>query len=99
MSAHSLLEREIVDLLNSAGWFAWPSHSPRDLPAKPGMPDILAVRDGRLLAVEVKVPPDKLSARQVDVIESLHQHGARVLVVTRLVEVEDFIRDHTKGGV
>jgi hypothetical protein len=49
------------------------------------------------LAVEVKVPPDKLNDSQVSVIESLHRAGARVLVVTRLVEVEEFVRDHERG--
>ena len=97
MSDHGELEKKILALLNGAGWFAWPSHSPRDLPARPGMPDILAVRDGRLLAVEVKVPPDKLNESQVDVIELLHRHGARVLVVTKLSEVEAFIEEHTRG--
>ena len=96
MTTHGDLEKKVLTLLNESGWFAWPSHSPRDLPAKPGIPDILAVRDGRLLAVEIKVPPDKLNPAQVGVIEELHHHGARVLVVTRLVEVEDFVREHTK---
>jgi Holliday junction resolvase len=99
VSDHGTLEKLVLSLLNDAGWFAWPSHSPRDLPAKPGMPDILAVRDGRLLAVEVKVLPDKLNAAQVSMIESLHRHGVRVLVVTRLQDVETFIEEHTKRGL
>jgi Holliday junction resolvase len=97
MSEHSILEKKIIEALATGGWLAWQTHGPREHPYVAGIPDILAVRDGRLLAVEVKVPPDKLNYSQVSVIEALHRHGARVLVVTRLREVEDFVRDHTKG--
>jgi predicted RecB family endonuclease len=97
VSAHSELEKQIIDILAVNKWMAWLTHGPRDHPYVPGMPDILAVRDGRLLAVEVKILPDKLSAVQVDMIESLHRAGVRVLVVTRLQEVETFIADHTKA--
>ena len=99
MTAHGDLEKRIIELLAVNKWLAWQTHGPRDHPYVPGMPDILAVRDGRLLAVEVKVPPDKLNEAQVSVIESLHRHGVRVLVVTRLAEVETFFDEHTKGGL
>ena len=62
------------------------------MPAHPGIPDILAVKGGRLLAVEVKIPPDKLSAAQVNVIESLHHAGARVIVAGSVKDVEEVAR-------
>ena len=98
MSEHSILEKQIIEALATGGWLAWQTHGPREHPYVAGIPDILAVRDGRLLAVEVKVPPDKLTFTQVSVIETLHRHGARVLVVSKLAEVETFIDDHTKGA-
>ena len=92
MTPHSRVERDIIALLTSCGWFAFESHSPTARPAHPGIPDILAVKEGRLLCVEVKVPPDKLSATQVDVIESLHHAGARVIVARSVADVEDVAR-------
>lgn len=92
MSKHSDIERDIIALLTECGWFAWPSHSPTARPAHPGIPDILAVKGGRLLCVEIKVPPDKLSSTQVDVIECLHHHGARVIVARGVKDVEEAAR-------
>ncbi len=54
------------------------------LPA--GTPDVLAIKDGRALFVEVKRPGNKPTALQQAMMETLRGYGARCLVAT---SVED----------
>ena len=60
-----------------------------------GIPDILAVKRGRMLAVEVKVHPDRLNSAQVSVIESLHHHGVRVVIARDVEDIQDVARGKT----
>ncbi|MDQ2831836.1 MAG: VRR-NUC domain-containing protein [Chloroflexota bacterium] len=54
--------------------------------AAAGTPDVLAIKDGRALFVEVKRPGNKPTALQQAMMETLRGYGARCLVAT---SVED----------
>jgi hypothetical protein len=90
MSAHSELQFSILQFLRISGWMAWVTHDPRNHPAYYGMVDVLALREGRLLAVEVKIPPDKPSDVQGGVMADLVDHGATICVATCLDDVLRF---------
>ncbi len=57
------------------------------LPA--GCPDVLAIKDGRALFVEVKRPGKKPTARQVAMMDTLRGYGARCLVATSIADLQD----------
>jgi hypothetical protein len=92
MTRHSEFEGLIVDLLNYSGWLAWRTHTGRDRPTVSGMPDILAVRPGRVMAVEVKIKPDKPSADQERMLGELRAHGVTVCVAYCLEDVKEAMR-------
>jgi len=56
----------------------------------PGVSDLVAVRDGKVLWVETKRPGGKLSAAQEKFRENITQHGGTYLVVSDLRQLEEF---------
>jgi len=53
---------ELVELLGRFGWLAYHTHDSRHSAA--GFPDIIAIRDGRLLAIETKSSSGVVSSDQ-----------------------------------
>ena len=98
------LTRCIVDYLNFSGHFATRLQSTgtyRDdlnkfVPSqqRAGMPDVLAVVDGRALFVEVKVGRDTLSQPQKQTITTLEQAGAWVYVAHSFEGFADWFTAH-----
>ena len=64
--AASMTERELqqslVDAARKLGWLAYHTH--RSTRSEPGFPDLVMVRDGRLLIWELKSAAGQLSERQ-----------------------------------
>lgn len=56
----------------------------RGLGTVPGIPDILALKAGRLVAIELKVPGGRLSPAQRETIAALKAAGARVEIADSL---------------
>jgi len=90
--SHDELEGQILEYLALNGWLAWRTHGPRTRPINLGIPDIMAVRDGQHAAVEVKIPPDKLSEKQAKWLTDLAEHGSIICVATKLEDVYSFAR-------
>jgi len=59
-----------------------------------GLPDVMAVRSGQLLAVEVKRPGKNASAIQRRLLERLAAKGAIVVVAYSVPEVLSAIEEH-----
>lgn len=57
--------RMVVDALQHLGWLAAHHPDSRKLVGSAGMPDIVAVRHGRLAFIELKVKGGRTSAEQV----------------------------------
>lgn len=57
--------RTVVDALQHLGWLAAHHPDSRKLVGSAGMPDIVAVRHGRLAFIELKVKGGRTSAEQV----------------------------------
>jgi Holliday junction resolvase len=87
MTPHGELQDLILDYLRLNGWWANATHSGRYHPTTKGVPDILAIREGKALFVEVKASGDQVSPTQHDVQTDLQAHGAIVVTATRLEDV------------
>lgn len=60
---------------------------------KSGIPDILACRNGRLLAIEVKRPGGRVTAIQRKRLAELEAAGADVVVITSVDEALSIMRN------
>jgi hypothetical protein len=92
------LQRQVmahVDARSAPGTLVW--HTPnggwrsrieaaimKALGVRPGIPDLLALKAGRLCAIELKAPGGKLSKAQQEMIAKLKAAGARVEVASSL---------------
>jgi Holliday junction resolvase len=93
-----LLEREIqtqiIDYLTKTGWKVIRNYM-RAIRYKggnaknpnSGMPDLLAIKNGKYVWIEVKTPKGLISKTQQEYITSLRNHGATVLVATSYRDV------------
>jgi hypothetical protein len=88
------LQRSVIQHLHWRAprdvWFAhypgggWRSRAEaailKSMGTKPGTPDLLLVRDGKLFGLELKAPGGRLSPAQVECHEDLHHAGVTVAV-------------------
>lgn len=90
----STVVKNILKYLRAVGFYAYKTHGgPMQ---KAGLPDIIAIRDGRYYAFEVKSPTAKGKAGeatklQEKVIRDLRAHGAVAGVVRSETDVVDLI--------
>jgi hypothetical protein len=63
------------------------------LGAKPGVPDVLAVREGRLYGLELKAEGGRLSPVQIDCHDALRAAGAEVAVAIGVDEALAQLRE------
>ena len=88
------IESAIVTALRLAGWLVmkipndalYRSRVPH---AQKGAPDLVAVRDGRVVFIEVKAPRGALSQHQHAVHEALRARGAEVRVARGVNDILD----------
>ena len=71
---------EIMAGLKLSGYMAWHTHDTRNHPTTKGMPDIMAVKDGRLLAVEVKRQRGRIRADQLTFLAILKAHETPAII-------------------
>jgi len=86
--AETRLQRKIVEYLNANGFFAF--KMPGTIFLR-GMPDVFAVRDGRLYCFEVKTEKGKTTKLQEVLIAKFKQYGATCAVVRSVEEVRMLI--------
>lgn len=84
---HDELERQCIQCLTLFGWLVIPTHGPRHRSIVPGITDLIALRRGQCLLLEVKVGRDKLRPDQVDFADRAIRCGVEVRVVRTLDEV------------
>jgi len=92
------VQRGIVQALSYAGWLVMhiPNQSTRGRQRwsglLPGAPDLVAVKRGRVVFLEVKTDKGKLSEKQVEVNDLLRLHGMEVRVVRGIDDIMDLIQ-------
>ena len=87
------IRRVCKDYLEIKGWFVF--HLLQGLGCYPGLTDMVAIKDGRVLFIEVKKPGGKQSQFQKDFQTLIEAHGGEYILVKCL---EDLIEAIKKGG-
>lgn len=72
------LQSSVMQLLDLCGWLAYHTHDSRR--SAPGFPDIVAVRAGVVMFVELKTDVGELSVDQRRWVSELEKAGSRVYV-------------------
>ena len=94
----SELQRAIVQVLAYAGWLVIhiPNQSTRGRQRwsglKPGAPDLVAVRHGRVVFLEVKTESGRVSEKQSEMHDLLRLHGMEVRVVRDADDIMDLVQ-------
>ena len=94
----SAVQRAIVQALSYAGWLVMhiPNQSTwgrqRWSGLMPGAPDLLAVKHGRVVFLEVKTEKGKVSEKQSEVHDLLRLHGMEVRIVRGLDDIIDLVQ-------
>jgi VRR-NUC domain len=68
----------VLEAARACGWLAYHTHNSRR--SAPGFPDVVAVRGGRVLFVELKAEGGRLSEAQAEWLAALGGAGADVHV-------------------
>jgi Holliday junction resolvase len=86
------LERQIIDGLRKHGWYAWPTHGPRNKPAYAGVTDIEAVREpARVLYIECKAGNAQPTVEQQTHLGLLRAAGHDAIVARSWDDVEIYM--------
>lgn len=65
-------------------WKVW-----QGMGSTPGVPDILAIKNGKIIGIEVKTDRGKLSDKQIEFMTAMRDQGAMVFVARSAKEVEE----------
>jgi hypothetical protein len=99
-AAEAKIQRDILDFLSGKGYLAWRNHvqgirlngKMLKNPNK-GQPDVWAVKDGRLLGVEVKTREGVLSPDQIEWINRASRYGVPIITAHSLEELIETLHE------
>lgn len=91
MQPESRIVKAVMDECRKQGWWCMKLHGGAFSLA--GMPDVMAIKDGRVVFLEVKQPGKRPTPVQVRRMEELEGHGCPCAVVTSRLEAREFLRD------
>ena len=82
--------RKIADWLNAQGHFVFKVHGSALMMA--GLPDLIVCANSRFVGIEVKMPGNKPSIRQLYVHRQIERSGGTVIVAYNLDDVKEWFR-------
>lgn len=85
------IRNQIQDYLRWQGWFVF--YNLQGLGCYPGLSDLVAVKDGRVIFLEIKTPRGRQSKKQKEFQRDLEEAGGEYRIARRLEDVQDL------GGV
>lgn len=88
---HDELVAQAVQYLEYRGWLVLPTHDARHRPLVPGISDLIAMRPGKNLLLEMKIDRDKLREDQEAFADRAIARGLEVHVVRSLEELTDLM--------
>jgi len=80
------IRREIVQYLRLTGWFCY--HNLAGIGTYPGLSDLVAVKDGKVIHIEVKRPGGRQSEKQKQFQADLEVAGGKYLIATSIDDLE-----------
>lgn len=90
ITPETLEKKAVKDFLSYSGWF-WYSNT-AGFGSKPGIPDLTAIKNGRVVQIEVKAKGGKQSPGQVQ-FQADWEQGGGVYILGGIDEVQSAIRD------
>jgi len=95
MKSHRLTEtdirRQIQEYLRMTGWFVY--YNLAGLGSFPGLSDLVAIKNGRTVHIEVKTPRGRQSERQKQFQQRLEESGGEYLIAKSLDDVMNIDRE------
>ena len=80
------IRKQIQDYLRWTGWFVY--YNLAGLGSYPGLSDLVAVKDGRVVHIEVKTPKGRQSDRQKRFQQNLEAAGGEYILARSVADVE-----------
>ena len=81
------IRKMLVEYMRMKGWFVY--HCLAGLGSYPGLSDLVAVKDGRIVHIEVKRPgTGRQSANQIKFQHDLESHGGEYLLARSIEDLE-----------
>ena len=85
------IQKLIKDYLLAKGWFCVKIHQQGKYCFK-GISDLIAVKDGITIFVEVKTPTGKLRPEQMSFMEQIQNHGAKYIIARSLDDIREAVK-------
>jgi len=86
----NLVKQEIRDWLDIKGWYRF--HLLQGLGSYPGLPDMIAYKNGVVLFVECKAEGGRQSQKQLDFERKLKEQGCHYVLVYGYEDIEEYLR-------
>ena len=81
------IRRMLVDYMRMKGWFVY--HNLAGIGTYPGLSDLVAVKNGRVIHVEVKKPGTGRQSEKQEVFQyNLESHGGEYLIARSIEDLE-----------
>jgi Holliday junction resolvase len=80
------IRRQVQEYLRWQGWFIY--HNLAGLGSYPGLSDLVAIKSGKVVHIEVKTPTGKLSEYQQKFRDDVEAHGGEYLVARKVEDVQ-----------
>ena len=84
------IKKQIKTYLSYLGWYSFPLM--QGLGSQRGLPDRIAIKDGRVLFLEIKRPGGKQSEGQIEFEKIIKSHGGEYYVVRSIEDVDKIIQ-------
>ena len=85
VTPETAVKHAVKEYLSLRGWFV--RHNLQGLGCYPGMPDMLATKDGRTVEIECKSPKGRQSSVQEEYQDALEARGGTYWIVRSLEEL------------
>ena len=89
------IQATIRDWLRWHGWFCWKVH--QSLGSYKGVSDLVAIKAGRVLFIEVKTSTGRLGVHQQAFRDELTRHGGTYIVARSIEDVEQALKALQQG--
>ena len=89
MTPETIIKNQCRDYLRWKGWFVFPVL--QGLGAHRGISDMIAVKDGQTLFVEIKTPKGRQSEHQKRFEADIVEHGGSYLLIRSLDDLMEMV--------